>query len=60
MMKSLRQTIEELRGQLVRIAAAKGFQDEEVLRLSQKLDVLIVNYLKQERRKAELFYAEAI
>jgi len=59
-MKSLRQTIEELRGQLVRIAAAKGFQDEEVLRLSQKLDVLIVNYLKQERRKAELFYAEAI
>ena len=59
-MKSLRQTIEELRGQLVRIAAVKGFQDEEVLRLSQKLDVLIVNYLKQERSKAEIYFAEAI
>jgi hypothetical protein len=59
-MKSLRHTIEELRGQLVRLATAKGFQDEEVLRLSQKLDVLIVHYLSQERSSAGIYYAEAI
>ena len=60
MMKSLLYSIEELRAQLALLAGDKGLQDEEVLRLSQKLDVLIVNYLARERGSAKRFYAEAI
>lgn len=45
----LSKKIEELRGQLVKLAGEKGFANEEVIHLSQHLDEYIIqaqNYLK--------------
>jgi hypothetical protein len=44
------QIIEELRKELVDQGTAKGFQDPEVLSLSQKLDEFINAYYRMKKR----------
>ena len=41
------QSIEDLRKELVEQIATKGSQDPEIIRLSQKLDELIIAYYRQ-------------
>jgi hypothetical protein len=59
-MKVLSGSIEEMRMQLVKLAELKGFQDQEVIRLSQRLDVLIFNYLSWSEQDDCPFLAEAM
>lgn len=59
-MKVLSSSIEEMRNQLVELAGARGFQDQQVILLSQRLDVLIVDYLSRGHQKENPFLARAI
>jgi hypothetical protein len=43
--------IEKMREELLKIGNSKGFQDHEVIHLSQKLDKLINAYYRLERKK---------
>lgn len=59
-MKVLSSSIEEMRNQLVELAGARGFQDQQVIMLSQRLDVLIVDYLSRGHQKENSFLARVI
>lgn len=59
-MRRLRMQIELLRNRMVEVAEQKGIQDEEVLKVSQQLDVLILRYELLLREKKRSMWAEAI
>lgn len=49
----LLQVIENKRKKLVESGMAKGFQDCEVIKMSEELDKLIVEYYKKQSKLAE-------
>lgn len=49
----LNEMIEQLRSQLIELVAAKGdFVDDEVVALSEKLDILICRYWQEGNKQA--------